>query len=157
MISLLPERDGDDDANLDLDLTGASVEYLDLAGRRIGHLTARQALFYGITRFSRMCVVSPALFSGATFFGRVAAGGAQFDGGLSLLAARFERELLYSDAVVATFADLRTTVPATLVGELRIEEGTTLRGGEGWSLTGSSQVATAGVTPPRRRSAGRSS
>ncbi len=48
VIKLLPENDSEDDANLDLDLTGASVEYLNLARRRICHLTARQARFYGI-------------------------------------------------------------------------------------------------------------
>jgi len=137
VITLLPENDSDDDANLDLDLTGASVEYLNLARRRICHLTARRARFYGITRLSGLRAVSPVILSGATFLGRATAGGARFDGGLSLQGARFEREVLHSNAVVATFADLRTEPPATQIGELWLAEGTTLRGGCGWPLTGS--------------------
>src|SRR5262249_5555909 len=62
---LLPGQADAELASYDLDLTAASLEYLDLAGRQIGRLTARRARLHGISKLAGIRVCQPALFSGA--------------------------------------------------------------------------------------------
>jgi pentapeptide repeat protein len=91
---LLPHGQNPDRKTYHLDLTGASLEYFRLSeGTRIGRLTARQARFYGITRLSEMHISGPALFSRATFLGRVDLSGTQFEGGLSFQETTFHDEV----------------------------------------------------------------
>jgi hypothetical protein len=121
---LLADLDG---GRRDLDLSAASLEYLDLAGRRIGGLTARRARLYGITRLGQCSFSGPALFSGATFHGRTELGGVRFGGGLSLAGASIHGPWRWSGATVAAFADLRTTAPPPeLDGALATLDGTTV-------------------------------
>jgi hypothetical protein len=104
----------------DLDLTSASLEYLNLAERHIGALTARRARFYGITRFAGIRTHQRALFSSAVFHGRTDLYSAAFDGGLSLLNARFGGQWRMAYATARDFVDLRTPAPDEQVGELAI-------------------------------------
>lgn len=110
---LLPAAEADGSA-VDLDLTGASLEYLDLEGRKVGRLLARWATFHGITRLSGARFEGQAMFTGALFRGRVELSKVRFLGGLSLLETTMEAEAAFDDAVFSDFADLRWTEPATV-------------------------------------------
>lgn len=113
LLDLLPARDGDGPA-WDLDLTGASLEYLNLEGRRIGTLLARRATFHGITRMAGVSSGGRAMFTGSLFRGRVELSGARFGAGLSLEQVRFHQPVDLRRAVFADFADLRWLEPATV-------------------------------------------
>jgi uncharacterized protein YjbI with pentapeptide repeats len=63
---LLPKV-GSDQAGFDLDLTGASLEYLDLSGRKIGELSLRRAQLLSTTNFNDCEVTGAAMFTDATF------------------------------------------------------------------------------------------
>jgi hypothetical protein len=125
-----------------LDLTGASLEYFRLSGRRIGRINARRANFYGITMFNEYRASKPSLFSGARFHGRVFAADTEFDGGLSLQDAVFAGELDLSGAEVGTFLHLSEDVPKPLKGVLTVRPGTGMRvtPPAGWELAGAYQV-----------------
>jgi Pentapeptide repeats (9 copies) len=125
---LLPWGQNPDKAAYHLDLTGASVEYFRLEGRRIGRLTARRTRFYGITRLRGLHASKPALFTGAMFLGRVDLREAQFEGGISFQETTFNAEVAFQGASVSTFIDLDTTVPQRRVGTLMITEGTKVKG-----------------------------
>ena len=139
---MLPFGSDPDETRYHLDLTGASLDYLRLSGRRIGRLTARRANFYGITMINEMDASKPSLFSGAVFHGRVSAASAKFTGGLSLQDVTFADEFDVRDAVVDTFLHLSTDLPKPLKGELTIRPGTGMRvtPPEGWALAGAYQV-----------------
>lgn len=139
---LLPFGMDTDPTPYHLDLTGATVEYLRLSGRRIGRLTARRTQFHGITRFGELSATKPVLFSGAAFHGRVFAQDARFNGGLSLQDAKFADELDLSGAEVSTFLHLSEDVPSPLKGTLTVRPGTALRVAtpEGWVLAGTHEV-----------------
>ena len=125
---LLPWGQNPDKTAYHLDLTGASVEYFRLEGRRIGRLMARRTRFYGITRLSGLHASKPALFTGAMFLGRVDLREAQFEGGISFQETTFNAEVAFQGASVSTFIDLDTTVPQRQMGTLTITEGTKVKG-----------------------------
>jgi hypothetical protein len=125
---LLPWGQNPDRTAYHLDLTGASVEYFRLEGRRIGRLTARRTRFYGITRLSKLHASKPALFTGAIFLGRVELREAQFEGGISFQETTFNAEVAFQGASVSTFIDLNTTAPQRQIGTFTITEGTKVRG-----------------------------
>ena len=125
---LLPWGQNPDKTPYHLDLTGASVEYFRLEGRRIGRLTARRTRFYGITRLSGLYASKPALFTGAMFLGRVELREARFEGGISFQDTTFSAEVAFQGASVSTFIDLNTTAPQRQMGTLTITEGTKVRG-----------------------------
>lgn len=132
---LLPWGQNPDVKAYHLDLTGASLEYFRLEGRRIGRLTARRTRFYGITRLSEMHASKPALFTGATFLGRVELHEAQFAGGISFQETIFAGEVVLKGASVGTFIDLNTAAPEPQTGTLAINEGTRVKGdASGWAL-----------------------
>lgn len=133
---LLPSRSEPEPSRYDLDLTEASVEYLNLTGRAIGRLTARRARFFGISRLRGVGVQGPALFTGASFLGRVALDSASFDGGLSLHRARFDGMWRVPGATVGAFVDLRTKPPAEQLGTLTVAADAEVKadGNDGWSV-----------------------
>jgi len=134
--TLLPAADEDSQTRYDLDLTAASLDYLDLTGRQIGRFTARRAKLYGITRFSHLRVGEQALFSGAVFFGTADLFAARFDGGFSLMDARVLHRWRVPEASVRVFVDLRTVAPVEQVGELTVLDGATVKLGtdRGWAI-----------------------
>lgn len=125
---LLPWGQNPDRTAYHLDLTGASVEYFRLEGRRIGRLTARRTRFYGITRLSELHASKPALFTSAMFLGRVDLREAEFEGGISFQETTFNAEVAFQGASVSTFIDLNTTAPQRQTGTLTITEGTKVKG-----------------------------
>ncbi|RKT51577.1 pentapeptide repeat-containing protein [Saccharothrix australiensis] len=133
---LLPWGRDTDPTLYHLDLTGASVEYLRLEGRRIGRLTARRTRFHGITTFREARFGKPALFSGATFHGRVDVRDARFPGGMSLQDAAFGREVDLRGAEVGLFLHLPPTPPER-IGTPAVTPGTRVKADPtGWVLTG---------------------
>ncbi|WP_414635900.1 pentapeptide repeat-containing protein [Amycolatopsis sp.] len=64
IVELLPAT-GTSDETFDLDLTGASLEYFDPSGRRIGTLTMRYAQLLSSTNFSGCEFTGPAWFTAA--------------------------------------------------------------------------------------------
>ncbi|PRY32696.1 pentapeptide repeat protein [Umezawaea tangerina] len=139
---LLPWGMDTDPTAYHLDLTGASLEYFRLSGRRVGRIVARRANFYGITMINEVEASKPSLFSGARFHGRVSAADARFDGGLSFQDVRFAGELDVSRAEVGTFLHLSTDLPKPLRGVLTVRPGTGMRVAkpEGWELAGAYEV-----------------
>jgi hypothetical protein len=132
---LLPWGTNPDQRAYHLDLTGASLEYFRLEGRRIGRLTARRTRFHGITQLGSVEASKPALFSGAAFLGRVDMRGARFAGGVSFRDTTFGGEAVLHGASVATFVDVDTTPPERHSGVLAVAEGTTAAGDlVGWPL-----------------------
>jgi uncharacterized protein YjbI with pentapeptide repeats len=113
LLDLLPAV-GTDGPRYDLDLTGASLEYLDLERRQFGGLRARRATFYGITRLSGAEFGGRAMFTGSVFGGRIELRGVRFRAGLSLQEVRFDGAVDLTGAVVEDFADLRWLEPATV-------------------------------------------
>jgi uncharacterized protein YjbI with pentapeptide repeats len=91
----------------DLDLTGASLEFLTFEGRTVGELIGRRAVFHGITRLSRTVFTGRALLTGAVFRGRLELGRIQFRRGVSLRDARLLGPVDLTGATVEEFADLR--------------------------------------------------
>jgi hypothetical protein len=133
---LLPWGQNPDGRAYHLDLTGASLEYFRLEGRRIGRLTARRTRFYGITRLSELHASKPALFTSAMFLGRVDLQEAQFEGGISFQETTFNAEVAFRGASVSTFIDLNTTAPQQQTGTLMITEETTVKGDAShWALS----------------------
>lgn len=129
----------------DLDLTGAAVEYLRLEGRRVNRFIARRARFYGITEFRQLHVRKPALFSGATFHGRLSMAESHFQGGIAFTEVTFEQRVDFRGAKVGTFLALTDPAPPEQRGELEVLKGTAMRTvHEGWALSGAPQ-------PPRPR------
>jgi len=125
---LLPWGQNPDPRAYHLDLTGASLEYFRLEGRRIGRLTVRRTRFYGVTRLSEVHASKPALFSDATFLGRVDLREARFEGGISFQETAFNGEVAFNGASVSTFIDLNTAAPERQTGTLAITEGTVVKG-----------------------------
>jgi pentapeptide repeat protein len=136
IVDLLPGTSEPEPARYDLDLTEASVAYLNLTDRVVGRLAARRARFLGITRLGGVRVHGPALFTGAAFLGRVELDSAAFDGGLSLQRARHGGGWQLTGAVARVFADLRTSAPADQVGMLTIAADARLKIDKdtGWSV-----------------------
>ena len=114
LLELLPAA-GSPGPAYDLDLTGASLEYLRLEGRRIGGLLARRATFYGITRLGAAEFTGRAMLTGAVFRGRVQLTGTRFLRGFSLESARLLGEVDLNDAVFGDFADLRWQTAETVL------------------------------------------
>lgn len=134
---LLPWGANTDPRAYHLDLTGASLEYLRLEGRRIGRLTARRTRFYGITQLGSVQASKPALFSGATFLGRVNMRDARFEGGISFQHATFCGEVAFSGASVGTFIDVETTSPERHTGAITVAAGSRVAGDPAtWPLAG---------------------
>jgi hypothetical protein len=106
---LLPPAGAKDAPHYDLDLTGATIEYLDLAGRQVGGILARRAALFGITRMAGVEFHGSALFSGSTFFGWLELPGAAFHNGISLYNVTFATSADLTDVAFRGFADLRVT------------------------------------------------
>lgn len=141
----LPWGRNPDPAAYHLDLSGASLEYFRLEGRRIGRLTARRTRFFGITRLGGLHAGKPALFTGAAFLGRLDLREAQFKGGISFQDTTFDGEVAVNGASVSTFIDLNTTAPERQAGTLTITEGTVVKGDAGsWA---SGDLSTRLITP----------
>ncbi|WNV91923.1 hypothetical protein RM788_23850 [Umezawaea sp. Da 62-37] len=68
---LLPHADLPDAPHYDLNLTNASVEYLDLAHRQVGQFVARSAKFYRANAFHHTTFHGDAHFTGAENHGRL--------------------------------------------------------------------------------------
>ena len=137
---MLPWGDDPDPTQYQLDLTGAKLVHFRLEGRRFGRLVARQAQFYGITQFGEAVLTKPALFSGATFHGRVNFRDGRFEGGISFQDTTFEGEVNVTGARVGTFLHVSPQPPEQQVGELEVLAGTAFRNDPaGWRLTGGGQ------------------
>ncbi|PSL55085.1 pentapeptide repeat protein [Saccharothrix carnea] len=137
---LLPWGDDPDPTPYQVDLTGAKLVHLRLEGRRFGRLVARRAQFYGITQFNEAVLSKPALFSGATFHGRVTFRDGRFAGGISFQDTTFDGEVNVTGAKVGTFLHSSPEPPRPQVGELEVLAGTAFRNDPvGWRLTGDGQ------------------
>lgn len=138
----MPEEEHE---HYNLDLTGASLDYLSLDGRHVNRLVARRAQFYGITNLKNVHAIKPALFSGGTFHGRLQLENARFDGGISFEEVTF-LGLVELNASVGTFIHPSRQPPAELSGELKVLPGTAFRAPmPGWPLTGSTEAAGLGL------------
>ena len=124
---LLPAASDSTAPDYDLDLSGMSLDYLDLADCRIGSLAIRDARLYGITRLSGMWSSGPALFSRAALHGRTDLENAHLEGGLSLLRAELSGPVRTAGAVVGGFVDLRTRRPVDQIGTLSVRPDTTVK------------------------------
>jgi hypothetical protein len=111
LLDLLPAA-GTDGPRYDLDLTGASLEFLDLECRRLGGLLGRRATFHGITRMCGAEFAGRALFTGAVFRGRLELSHVRFRAGVSLQEARLDGPVDLTASTVEDFADLRWQEPA---------------------------------------------
>jgi hypothetical protein len=139
-----------DGVHYDLDLTGASLEYFSLEGRRVNWLTARRARFYGITKFGKIHVAKPALFSGAQFLGRLELTKGKFEGGISFQEASFADEVDLSGGSVRNFFHPSDQPPPRQIGELKVEPNTEFRRpATGWQLTGSTEAAVETAEVPK--------
>lgn len=134
LLDLLPAA-GTDGPRYDLDLTGASLEFLNLECRRLGGLLSRRAIFHGITRMCGAEFAGRAMFTGAVFRGRLELGDVRFRAGVSLREARLDGHVDLTGSTVEDFADLRWQEPAdvnlagTVAGEgvrLKLLPGTEL-------------------------------
>jgi hypothetical protein len=138
---LLPWGSDPDETLYHLDLTAASLSYFRLEGRRFGRLVARRAQFYGITAFREVALTKPALFSGATFHGRVDFRDGRFNGGISFQDTTFKSTLDVTGTKVGTFLHVAPQPPREQVGDLEVLAGTAFRiDPEGWRLTGDGQA-----------------
>jgi hypothetical protein len=90
-----------------LDLTGASLEFLNLRDASIGELIARRAVFHGNTWLAGSAFAGRAMLTGSVFRGRLEVEGARFDHGVSLEEARLLGPANLAGCVLADFADLR--------------------------------------------------
>jgi hypothetical protein len=111
LLDLLPAA-GTDGPRYDLDLTGASLEFLNLECRRLGRLLARRATFHGITRMCGTEFAGRALFTGAVFRGRLELGDVRFRAGVALRSARLDGPVDLTSSTIEDFADLRWQEPA---------------------------------------------
>ncbi|WP_051771539.1 pentapeptide repeat-containing protein [Saccharothrix sp. NRRL B-16314] len=137
---LLPWGSDPDETQYQLDLTAAKLFYFRLEGRRFGRLVARRAQFYGITAFREVELTKPALFSGATFHGRVDLRDGRFAGGISFQDTAFTLEVDVTGAKVGTFLHVAPRPPKQ-VGDLEVLAGTAFRvDPQGWRLTGDGQA-----------------
>ncbi|MBW4715692.1 pentapeptide repeat-containing protein [Saccharothrix sp. SC076] len=147
---LLPWGMDTDPTLYHLDLTGASVEYLRLEGRRVGRLSARRTRFHGITAFREVRFGKPALFSGGAFLGRVDFRAALFHGGLSLQDVPFHRPLDARGAEVGEFLHLPPE-PPELLGPVVLLPGTRVKEDPaGWAFTGADDARFVGRTEEHR-------
>ncbi|PWK90412.1 hypothetical protein C8D88_101428 [Lentzea atacamensis] len=143
--------DKDDHDHLDLDLTGASLEYFSLDGRHVNRFVARRAQFYGITNLRNMHVQSVTLFSGGAFHGRLQLSNSKFDRGVSFQEVTFGGEVELSapklgTAELGVFFHPSNQPPAHQTGELKIRPKTEFRlPATGWQLTGSTEAAGLGL------------
>jgi hypothetical protein len=130
---------------LDLDLTGAVLEYFSLDGRYVNRFVARRAQFYGVTNLRNMHVKRVTLFSGGTFHGRLQMDNGIFTGGISFQEVTFRNQVQLW-AKVGTFVHPSARPPAELKGELEVLPGTEFRQPmTGWPLTGSTEAAGLGL------------
>lgn len=129
---LVPDRGQpqDPDGSVpDLDLTGALLDYLDLAGKTIGRLVLRDARLYGTTRFSGAQITGEAWFTRAVSYGRldcdqlvfqersnfpyliahgrVSFERTHFEGGAVFLSAKFRGPVTMAKSVFDKSVDLR--------------------------------------------------
>jgi uncharacterized protein YjbI with pentapeptide repeats len=111
LVDLLPVA-GSDGPDYDLDLTGASLEFLDLECRRLGGLFARRAIFHGITRMCGAEFAGRAMFTGAVFRGRLELGDVRFHAGVSLQKCSLAGPVDLTGSTIEDFADLRWQEPA---------------------------------------------
>lgn len=78
---LVPDRQQKSDPLLDLDLTGAVLDYINLSGKALGKLVLRDARLHGTSRFSTTEISGDAWFTRAVAHGRLECDGAIFYGG----------------------------------------------------------------------------
>ncbi|MCP2250802.1 hypothetical protein LX86_009598 [Lentzea aerocolonigenes] len=143
--------DRDDHDHLDLDLTGAVLEYFSLDGRHVNRFVARRAQFYGITNLRNVHVQSVTLFSGGTFHGRVQLAGGKFEGGISFQEVAFAGQVelgtqFFGAAEVGRFFHPSNEPPTDQYGEMKVLPKTEFRRpATGWQLTGSTEAAGLGL------------
>jgi hypothetical protein len=132
---LLPWGEDPDERLYHLDLSGARLEHFRLEGRRIGRLTARRALFHGISQLGRLEAAKPVLFTDASFMGRLDLREARLDGGVSFQRTRFHGDVVLDRTAVSTFLDISTAAPEAQKGTLVVDPQTRIDGAvEGWAL-----------------------
>lgn len=90
--------------------------------------TARCARFYGISRLGGVQASRPALFSGATFSGRVNMRDARFEGRVSFQHATSCGEVAFGGASVGTFIDVETTSTERRTGAITVAGGSRVAG-----------------------------
>lgn len=155
---LLPEVGQTDEQCFDLDLTGATVEYLDLAGRRVGGVLARRATLYGITRLAGAEFHGRAMFTGSVFHGRTDFTTARCTGGTSLRDVRFQDSVDLTGAIFRGFADLRwQETPNMILDGVTADANERVKLTEDWQLVQHPGAAIGGIVPaprPRRHAAG---
>ncbi|MET9628228.1 hypothetical protein ABZX92_12265 [Lentzea sp. NPDC006480] len=135
--------------HLNLDLTGATLEYFSLDGRHVNRFVARRAQFYGITNLRNVHVQSVTLFSGGTFHGRLQMENGRFEGGISFQEVTFAHEVELSGdfgtAQLGRFFHPSPKAPEQR-GEMKVLEGTEFREpATGWHLTGSTEATGLGL------------
>lgn len=120
---LLPLREDTEAEAYNLDLTTATLDHLDLSGRRVGELTLRQAQLHATTRFHEMRIEGPLWMTAAELHGKLRLhdstlkrgwfSGTKFDAKAVFVRSEFGAEVSFEGAVFsgealfegATFAD----------------------------------------------------
>jgi hypothetical protein len=132
---LLPAAGAGDQPLYDLDLSAATVEYLDLSGRRVGGILARRAALYGITQLVGVEFHGRAMFTWSTFFGKTDLEGATFAGGASLLEVVFEESVDLSGCTFRGFANLRAEYPpSAVITGITVDTSADVRLPDGWDV-----------------------
>lgn len=111
LLDLLPAA-GTDGPRYDLDLTGASLEFLGLGGRRLRGLLARRATFHGITRMCGAEFACRGNVDRNCVLGRLELDDVRFRAGVSLQEAHLDGPVDLTGSTVEDFADLRRQEPA---------------------------------------------
>jgi uncharacterized protein YjbI with pentapeptide repeats len=150
---LLPEVGQTDEECFDLDLTGATVEYLDLAGRKVGGVLARQATLHGITRLAGAEFHGRVMFTGSIFHGRTDFTAARCTGGTSLRDVRFQDSVDLTGTTFRGFADLRwQETPDMILDGVAVDANERVKLAENWQLAQHPGAATGEIiSAPRPR------
>jgi len=106
--NLLPMADSLE-PGVDLDLSGASLEYFDVSGRKIGTLNLRYAQLLSRTSFNDCEITDSAWFTDVTF------GRGRSDSRLLCRNAHFRKHAWFSGTVFGSLADFR--IPSSLRGQ----------------------------------------
>ncbi|MGH3803434.1 MAG: pentapeptide repeat-containing protein [Pseudonocardiaceae bacterium] len=131
---LVPDRRQEPGTPLNLDLTGALLDYIDLSGKAIGQLVLRDAQLHGTTRFSATEIHGDTWFTRAVSYGelkcdnavfrglsnfphltahaRVSFEGAHFQQGAVFLSSEFHGPVTLAGSTFDKSVDLRRTCSA---------------------------------------------
>ncbi|RJQ74669.1 hypothetical protein D5S17_22110 [Pseudonocardiaceae bacterium YIM PH 21723] len=140
---LLPDR-GTADQHYHLDLTGASLEFLNLSGKVVCRLLARRATFHGRSRLDNLEVHGWAMFTGSEFCGPADLRDSVFSGGLSLWKVRARENLDLTGISCTGFVDLKIIDDERVVLEnCVVDPAQRIMLPEGWSLDGAQVIRSA--------------